>query len=115
MIDVTKIKGNIYLYLLKRFTRNFFVALDQFLNVLLLGDEDETISSRLGKSQRGDYGSKAKVTLYPFAKAVDFVALKVFKDVDHCANSIEDGVGANSLISIFKVYKAYQETLKKKE
>ena len=114
MIDVTKIKGNIYLYLLKRFVRNFFVSLDQFLNVLLLGDEDETISSRLGKSQRGDYGTKAKATLFPLAKAVDFVALKVFKDPDHCLTSIEEGIGGNSMLSILEVYKAYQETLKKK-
>lgn len=109
MVDYTKIEGNIYLFLLKRYTRNFFVALDQFLNTLLLGDEDETISSRIGKSQRGDFGAAHKAFTYPFAKAIDFVALTVFKDPNHCFTNIEESVGSNAIYNIYKTYKAAQK------
>lgn len=34
---------------MKRYLFNILLAIDQFLNVLLLGDPDETISSRVGK------------------------------------------------------------------
>ena len=109
MINYDEIKGNIYIFLLKRYIRNFFVALDQFLNTLLLGDEDETISSRLGKSQRGDFGLAHKSITYPFAKMVDFVALTIFKDKNHCASNIEESVGSNALLAIYFKYKSLKE------
>ncbi len=62
---------------------NIFVALDQLVNVVLLfGDPDETISSRVGKSYvKG--GWAAKVPWPPWAKR-------------HFTRSIEGDRGQNS-------------------
>jgi hypothetical protein len=59
-----------------------FVSLDQLANTFLNGDEDETISSRMGKKARkGDKFAKC------FCWALDKV------DKDHCEKSIEEDEG----------------------
>jgi hypothetical protein len=41
--------------MVKRYIRNVLVAIDQLANALTFGDEDETISSKLGKRMlKGD-------------------------------------------------------------
>jgi hypothetical protein len=37
---------------LKQYLWNFLVSLDQLLNTILIGDPDETISSRCGKAEK---------------------------------------------------------------
>lgn len=98
-------KNNIYILLAKQYLRNILVSLDQLVNVVTFGDEDETISSRLGKSQRGDFGPVHKAIAFPIAKAVDFLALHIFNDVDHCATNIEENVGGKSLLSVYRAYR----------
>lgn len=96
------IKIKIIGWLLGRYIRNLLVSLDQVLNTITFGDEDETISSRLGKSQRGDFGVTHKILSYPLAKIVDFIAFTVFSDPDHCATNIEETVGGNALILLYR-------------
>lgn len=59
-----------------------FVALDQLLNALLGGDEDETISSRIAKDKRR--GRKFACVL---CKILDWI------DKDHCEKAIERDEG----------------------
>ena len=58
--------------------RRLFVALDQLLNVILLGDEDETISSRIGKDKAR--GRKFACVL---CRILDWI------DPNHCDKAIE--------------------------
>ncbi|PUB82387.1 MAG: hypothetical protein DBP02_15145 [gamma proteobacterium symbiont of Ctena orbiculata] len=75
----------------KKYFRNVFVAFDQLFNALTGGDEDETISSRLGKARRN--GSR-------FATVICWVLTHVFfwEKGDHCARSIEEDEGANEIV-----------------
>lgn len=43
---------------LKRFTINYFLAVDQLVNTMLMGHPDETISSRLGRAHVDGYRYK---------------------------------------------------------
>lgn len=72
-----------------RYFRNVVVAVDQLFNALTGGDEDETISSRLGKAKRN--GSKLAKMLCAIINTVVF-----WDKGDHCANSIEEDEGKNS-------------------
>jgi hypothetical protein len=58
--------------------RRLFVAVDQLINVILGGDEDETMSSRLGKDKRR--GRKFACFL---CKVLDLF------EKDHCEKAIE--------------------------
>lgn len=62
--------------------RRLFVAVDQLVNVILGGDEDETISSRIAKDKRR--GRKFACFL---CKILDLF------DPDHCEKSIERDEG----------------------
>lgn len=66
---------------MKRYLFNILIALDQLLNALAKGDPDETISSRAGKyvvRGRGWFPCQ-------LCKLLDIV----FRQKDHCKNSIE--------------------------
>lgn len=77
---------------------NFLIALDQFLNALTGGDPDETISSRLGKARRGDYGAVYKFATAPLRWFVDLAARVIFGQSDHCAKSIEEDEGRSQVL-----------------
>lgn len=62
--------------------RRLFVAVDQLLNVILGGDEDETISSRIAKDRRR--GRKLACVL---CRILDWI------DPNHCEKSIERDEG----------------------
>lgn len=62
--------------------RRLFVALDQVLNVIFGGDEDETISSRIAKDRRR--GRKFACVL---CQVLDWI------DPDHCEKAIERDEG----------------------
>lgn len=81
----------IRLYLL-----NVLVSLDQLASAILGGDPDETISSRLGKSQRGDYGGAQRMLWMPVAVMVDLIFLKL-DGPDHCRRMIEEDEGERAL------------------
>jgi hypothetical protein len=62
------------------------LGLDQFVNVLLLGDADDTISGRCG---RAIASGKPKWFVKLLTPAIDWLFLKLFDDKNHCADSIE--------------------------
>ena len=66
---------------------NILISLDQFINVLLLGDPDETISSRAGKAMQE--GKRWGCVLCR--------VLDVFQK-DHCLKSLETDEGARAII-----------------
>ena len=72
---------------------NVLIALDQLLNTLFLGDPDETISSRCGKSIRKMSNRPRKWTIaYWLNKFLDLF------EKDHCLKNIEDDEGKNRII-----------------
>jgi hypothetical protein len=77
---------------MKRYIINAFIGLDQFVNALIGGDPDMTLSGRMGRAVAAD---RCKV-----CKAVCWVLGKL--DKDHCAraNAHEADEGADQ---VFKV------------
>lgn len=74
--------------LAKKASFNMLIAVDQFANTVILGDVDETISSRTG---RAILSGKAKW----FVKYLQFFIDKIFNVIDgqrnHCINAVEHG------------------------
>lgn len=64
------------------YTARIFVALDQLLNTMFGGDEDETMSSRLGKDAR-----RGRFVGCVLCKMLDWI------DKDHCEKAIERDEG----------------------
>jgi hypothetical protein len=79
-----------------RYFVNLFLAADQLVNTIVGGDPDETISSRVGKCQRGDYGLAMLVLGWILAIVVNIIF--IWQGWDHCRRSIEDDEGANDLV-----------------
>lgn len=75
---------------------NILIALDQLANTLACGDPDETISSRLGKAARGDYGIVGQKWSAPLRRLVDGL-FSLLGQRRHCASSIEADEGQNDL------------------
>jgi len=70
----------------KKYLINICIAFDQFINTLLGGDPDETISSRLGKF-------KDQVALYAWlCLLLDYI------DPGHCRKAIEPDEGKDQLL-----------------
>lgn len=67
---------------MKRYLFNLLLALDQFVNAILLGDPDETLSSRCGKKH---------------PKAAALIDRIFAWDPRHCVNSAEPDEGQNAL------------------
>ena len=74
------------------------VARDADLEVsaLTLGDASETISSRLGKAGRGDFGPFWACITWPLRRVVNTVAWLLGGAPDHCAWAIDDSKGTQS-------------------
>lgn len=64
---------------------NIAYSIDQFGNALLLGDPDETISSRTGRAL---LSNQAKRFVYPLGWVIDGLAL-IFGDKNHVRKSVE--------------------------
>lgn len=76
-----------------RYFLNVALAVDQLGNAFWGGDEDETISSRLGKMERREKQGLKRMRLIPrFLKN----ALNMI-DKDHCEEAIEHDEGKNSV------------------
>lgn len=67
---------------MKRYFWNILIAIDQMVNTLLLGDPDETISSRMGKRARK--GDRLGISICRFLNLLD---------KGHCEKSIEKDEG----------------------
>lgn len=72
----------------KKYLINVFIAVDQLANALLLGDPDETISSRAGKALERKGWSIAEPLCY-LLSLVDF---------NHCKDAIEEDEGKDALM-----------------
>lgn len=83
---------------LKAYAYNLVLAISQLVNALLAGDPDESLSSRLGKVQRGDFGPVAAVVTFPLRFLVDVVNYPI-SGWGHCARSIEPDEGSNDAFS----------------
>lgn len=81
-----------------RYLLNVLIATDQLVNAVCGGCPDETISSRLGKMARGDYGPFWRRATAPLRWLVDTVFRAAFRQPHHCANSIEADEGAGDLL-----------------
>lgn len=72
--------------MISKYIHNILISLDQLANVLLFGDPDETISSRLGRNYQGSW----------MERFVDWMFRKQ-KD-HHCEGAIEQDEGRDSII-----------------
>lgn len=69
---------------MKRYLFNLLIAIDQLANTLLLGDPDETISSRAGK-----YAARGRGWIpCQLCKLLNWI------EKDHCIKSIEPDEGS---------------------
>jgi hypothetical protein len=74
---------------------NLQVGLSQFINTLIGGDPDETLSSRVGKMKRGITNSKN-----PWLKPIQWgnqIFVIFWKQKDHWNSAIEDDKGDRAL------------------
>lgn len=76
---------------MKKWIINILIGIDQLVNAILMGDPDETISSRIGKTKRRNGG--VIPWRYPLRKVVDWFLEKL--DPNHSIDSIEDDEGKN--------------------
>lgn len=76
-----------------RYFLNLALSVDQLGNVLLGGDEDETISSRLGKIERAHGGKIPKHRI--FSRFTAWWLDKI--DPGHCKEAIEDDEGKHAV------------------
>ena len=80
-MQLTKYNTNnfvVYLY-------NVALALDQFVNALLLGDADESISGRCGRAMKS---GKPKWWVRKLSKCIDWF-FRLFGERNHVLNAIE--------------------------
>jgi hypothetical protein len=68
-----------------QFIKNLLVSIDQFFNVLMLGDPDETISSRAGR-------------VWPDSGWRKFIDRLMFWQTKHCHKAIEKSEGKRDLL-----------------
>ncbi|MCW2243565.1 hypothetical protein [Azospirillum canadense] len=92
--------------MLRLYLLNLAVAVDQLASALTGGAADETISSRLAKAQRGDYGPRWRATTAPLRWRATTAPLRWLVDAlfraltgqpDHCRTHIEDDEGWDKL------------------
>lgn len=76
------------LKLLGKWTMNILVGLDQLANAVLLGDPDETISSRAGKLKRSK----------KWRAGANIINILFFWQKRHCKKSIEEDEGKDGLL-----------------
>ena len=68
-----------------QFVKNLLVSIDQFFNVLMLGDPDETISSRAGR-------------VWPDTLWMKFIDKLMFWQTNHCHKAIEKSEGKKDIL-----------------
>lgn len=73
------------LVFIKNYIYNIFIALDQLVNALALGDPDETISSRVGRR-------------WPNSRAARIINAVFFWQKNHVIEAIESDEGNNDLL-----------------
>lgn len=71
---------------LTQYFYNLLLAYDQFLNAVLLGDPDESISGRTGRAL---VSGRAKWWVPSLGRIIDFIFLLLAREPNHVKNSIE--------------------------
>ena len=87
-------KRNRFLELSGRYVVNVLLSVDQLLNSLLLGDPDETVSSRIGRI-KVKWGGKVPL-FRPFTRITDRILEKL--DPGHSIDAIEEDEGSDGLV-----------------
>jgi hypothetical protein len=78
-------------------------SVDQYMNVVWLGHQDETISSRTGRAiQSGKPKWYIKHLLHPF---VDWAAQRFGDDPNHCVRNIETDLKMEERYEVWKWHK----------
>jgi hypothetical protein len=74
-----------------KYLKNIFISIDQFLNTLLGGDPDMTVSARLGRNYKGSW----------MQRAVDWL-FRWQGHESHCgnANKLEQDEGKDAIFRI---------------
>lgn len=72
---------------MKHYSARVMVGIDQSWNAALRGEEDETVSSRLGRALKS---GKPKWGARLFAYFVNFIFLVIAQQKNHCLESIEE-------------------------
>lgn len=70
---------------LKQYLYNMLMALDQFFSTVLGGHPDDSISQRLGRA----YLAGATPTIFFFKRLVDWLALVLVGEKNHCVSSLD--------------------------
>ena len=65
---------------------NLLLSLDQLLNVILLGDPDDSLSGRCG---RAVLSGRPKFWVTPLMHVMDFLFLTLAGEENHCLSSVE--------------------------
>jgi hypothetical protein len=71
---------------LKQYAYNLLLGLDQMVNVVLLGDPDESLSGRTGRAMMS---GQAKWFVSPLSRGLDILAILLTGERDHCRNAVE--------------------------
>lgn len=71
---------------IQQYAFNIALGFDQWVNTLLLGDPDDTLSGRCGRALAS---GKPKWFVPYLAGFVDYLFLKLFNQKNHCLDSIE--------------------------
>lgn len=71
--------------MLKQYIFNILLGIDDLTNTILLGDPDDSISGRLGRAMAS---GKPRFFVPPIFHLVNWVALKIFKQENHCQDAI---------------------------
>ena len=77
-----------------RYILNILISLDQLGNSILLGDPDETISSRIGRIKT-KWGGSVPWTR-PVSKVTDYLLDKI--DKNHSVDAIEEDEGTDGIV-----------------
>lgn len=71
---------------LKQYAYNIGLGIDQFANVILLGDPDESLSGRLG---RASFSGRGKWFVEPLRKLNDALWFAIRGETNHCFKAVE--------------------------
>lgn len=77
---------------LKKYGWNILVSVDQFINTILAGDPDETMSSRFGKWLELPHDDWRWRLSYPICVVLHLL------DREHCVKHIEEDEGEDAVV-----------------
>lgn len=79
--------------MLKKYFWNILISFDQFINTILFGDPDETMSSRFGKWLHLPHNTWKWRVAYTICRLLHMI------DHNHCDKAVESDEGNNDLLN----------------